>query len=671
MALTEPNGPNQDFNTDFSILDSPNASESFDFEDFYSAGLSDNISNPDPNCSGNNPVEINPALGFHTRPSALAPTGNYEYESIHDFQSVRFIEIQPRTATSPETLHIRLFHSSLDDDISYHALSYVWGTLEPSESVTCNGRRLAVTPNLLVALKAVREQFCARNPVFLWVDAICINQLDLGERTAQVQLMRAIYSGAKSVLAWLGEEIHNQEMALKLLKKFHDIYEKRKDDPERTVRSIMQAIRLPGDDSPAWKALNDFLERPFTKRIWIVQEIVSAESCLILSGGTKLSYDWFTTALTGCQIYKTEIADYVNVHCEDFLRVNSLRIEARRRTSCDLLGLLTATQTKRSTDSRDKVYAVLCLSGSEYASRIVPDYQIPTSEVYQRVARLIISDYGNLDLLCAVDPIGAFWDPEDLKLPSWVPNWTSFGYNLRIEGFPYSAAASTSPSIIKTENPRILALTGYIVDNVKELGMSQLDFEGPDFEGLDFEGLTSEVGRAQLRNWIRLGFKATKISDDPRDILEAVAMTLVAGRAPRYRYPASKSDVDQRKRQLQGLMYRLYQRESFNEAPGGFLSMMQTIDISEYLHVMHVAALMKVFMLSSQGYIGLVPLHTKPGDVICILLGGQAPFILRPQGDEWQLIGAAYVHGMMYGELLRRDDFGLRDDIALQEFHIR
>jgi hypothetical protein len=76
-------------------------------------------------------------------------------------------------------------------------------------------------------------------------------------------VMRAIYSGAKSVFAWLGEETHNQEMALKLLEKFYDLRWERERDPERSIRSIIGAIRLPGSASPAWKALKRFSEETF------------------------------------------------------------------------------------------------------------------------------------------------------------------------------------------------------------------------------------------------------------------------------------------------------------------------------------------------------------------------------------------------------------------------
>lgn len=50
---------------------------------------------------------------------------------------------------------------------------------------------------------------------FFWVDAICINQEDLEERSAQVQIMPQIYSKASCVIVWLGDD---SQMIFRLLR---------------------------------------------------------------------------------------------------------------------------------------------------------------------------------------------------------------------------------------------------------------------------------------------------------------------------------------------------------------------------------------------------------------------------------------------------------------------
>ena len=45
------------------------------------------------------------------------------------------------------------------------------------------------------------------------------------------------------------------------------------------------------------------------------------------------------------------------------------------------------------------------------------------------------------------------------------------------------------------------------------------------------------------------------------------------------------------------------------------------------------------FMVSIEGYIGLVPETTRPGDKICVLFGCSTPVILRQEGDSYRFIG--------------------------------
>lgn len=57
----------------------------------------------------------------------------------------------------------------------------------------------------------------ARGPAsgFFWIDALCINQADLEERSAQVQIMPQIYTKASCVIVWLGDD---SQMIFRLLR---------------------------------------------------------------------------------------------------------------------------------------------------------------------------------------------------------------------------------------------------------------------------------------------------------------------------------------------------------------------------------------------------------------------------------------------------------------------
>ncbi len=61
------------------------------------------------------------------------------------------------------------------------------------------------------------------------------------------------------------------------------------------------------------------------------------------------------------------------------------------------------------------------------------------------------------------------------------------------------------------------------------------------------------------------------------------------------------------------------------------------------------------FIFGQKGYIGIGPLATKAGDVICVVPGSNLPLMLRPSAsaprpNTFKFLGFCYVHGIMDGE---------------------
>jgi hypothetical protein len=54
-----------------------------------------------------------------------------------------------------------------------------------------------------------------------------------------------------------------------------------------------------------------------------------------------------------------------------------------------------------------------------------------------------------------------------------------------------------------------------------------------------------------------------------------------------------------------------------------------------------------------RGFLGLGPEAMKPGDEVCVLLGGRVPFVLREAQNGWLLVGETYLHdvGLMTGKI--------------------
>ncbi|KAK6429772.1 hypothetical protein LTR95_014082, partial [Oleoguttula sp. CCFEE 5521] len=114
---------------------------------------------------------------------------------------------------------------------SFAALSYTWkNALHPEQAQTsenegfkvvkCNGVECYLLENLFDALAHLGRR---HDQELFWVDAICIHQSDLQEKTSQVQLMSAIYQNATSVLVWLGKADDDTENAVHIIDHLGDL----------------------------------------------------------------------------------------------------------------------------------------------------------------------------------------------------------------------------------------------------------------------------------------------------------------------------------------------------------------------------------------------------------------------------------------------------------------
>lgn len=59
----------------------------------------------------------------------------------------------------------------------------------------------------------------------------------------------------------------------------------------------------------------------------------------------------------------------------------------------------------------------------------------------------------------------------------------------------------------------------------------------------------------------------------------------------------------------------------------------------------------RVFV-TERGSVGLGPGILEEGDICAVLFGGTVPFVMRSKGNEYLLLGEAYVHGIMRGEAI-------------------
>ncbi|KAK4958131.1 hypothetical protein LTR10_004556 [Elasticomyces elasticus] len=86
---------------------------------------------------------------------------------------------------------------------SYYTVSYVWGNITKRTAIYLHGKRVDIGASAEQVLRRFR---CSGQNTLLWIDAVCINQRDIAERSQQVAIMGDIYSNAAHNIVWLGDD---------------------------------------------------------------------------------------------------------------------------------------------------------------------------------------------------------------------------------------------------------------------------------------------------------------------------------------------------------------------------------------------------------------------------------------------------------------------------------
>ena len=115
-------------------------------------------------------------------------------DPAHQFRVVKIT-----SSSDKNTIRCRLSLTSIQNaDGSYYALSYLWGPEQPTFDVQIDGKAFQVRENLWHFLERAQTRF-PNVPFF--IDAICIDQVNILERNKQVQMTGQIYEDADVTIA--------------------------------------------------------------------------------------------------------------------------------------------------------------------------------------------------------------------------------------------------------------------------------------------------------------------------------------------------------------------------------------------------------------------------------------------------------------------------------------
>ncbi|KAI0868813.1 HET-domain-containing protein [Hypoxylon argillaceum] len=558
---------------------------------------------------------------------------------------VRLLRLLPGHGS--KSVHCELFTISLDEPSEFEALSYVWGSTEDPVQIILGGQIKSVTKNLGSALHYLRNDEKER---VLWVDAVCINQDDLDERSSQVQLMQRIYSGASQVVVWLGPLDQSDEQIIKL------------------IRWLASNPRF------HWTAIPDIenellrlfavLRDEWWSRIWTVQEAILAKQIVYHRGNIHLSSHDLTSMAESfmehvytkrcCQTLKSPkngagVAGTIAPMMDNILQLHRFSL-GTRNTNFDEVVLL--FRHRQATNPLDMVYGLLGISCGIKESSI--NYNFSKAKVYELAARDSISHNKNLNILSHISRgekahEGSFSDfcvrwPEDT--PSWVPDLTAMDsearYNTEVMRYRapflnlYNACGILTYKSTKDDPVGKLDLAGVCCDTIEKISINITD-------------QTSMAETCAVKDWRDMA----GMEKDPDKnyaggdtVSEAFWRTLCldiyASAVPSRGQAISIRRAGAKERDAH-LMYMQISGQNKTMA-------------------------WRRFLISRKGYMGLAPLGIEVGDHICVLASGRAPLIVRPvqQNDGqtnsrlvYRLLGDSYVHGLMDGEVLKLVDDGI------------
>ncbi|KAL9625060.1 MAG: hypothetical protein Q9160_000789 [Pyrenula sp. 1 TL-2023] len=309
----------------------------------------------------------------------------YRYSPLSEPGSIRLLRLMPHKEEG-DHIQCELFGYPLQESDNqtqlYEALSYVWGSSEKIQSIVIGKHHLSITANLYAALSYLRDRLLER---VIWVDAVCINQDDTEERGQQVQRMAEIYGKANRVIVWLGKAESESDQALEQIRVAADDMSAKSLAPQ----SIKQAILT-------------LLQRPWFRRIWVLQEVAAARHVQIKCGSTEIDGYAFSLGLQSLQLSSGYIPKLWNLirSVVYLIRGSIFRPKYTTcqsgRVSLDIrpLGeLIDMYHTHKATERLDKVFALLVMSSDNLnTAGLLPDYRISWEELFQQLVKFLLGE---------------------------------------------------------------------------------------------------------------------------------------------------------------------------------------------------------------------------------------------------------------------------------------
>lgn len=333
-----------------------------------------------------------------TPASSASPRTHVRHSRLPDDKKyIRLLEILHAERSDTTKVRCEISAWPVDRAPSYHAISYAWGDARETSVIIVNDQEMQVGQNCQYAL---RQAHCHGGSRYHWVDAICVDQANLTEKSKQVAMMGDVYRRAGHVLACVGGHADDSPLLCRKIRKQQRMSRslaaaslKMCHKPEWMVKVPFLLLRLgywARWERDFQRALVAFSERPYFSRLWVAQELHQGSSVSFLCGYDEIGD-------------RALFSEMVLLHAVKDLHRHSYRVLypslsdpgprmsptergiraciqmvalALSSTPFELSQILTGVIGLRCQEPRDHVFAILSMVDwdSRNITRIKPDY---------------------------------------------------------------------------------------------------------------------------------------------------------------------------------------------------------------------------------------------------------------------------------------------------------
>ena len=526
-------------------------------------------------------------------------------------------------------------------EYDFEAISYRWGSPDGEHQISLDGRSFVITASQHQMIQDLRDTQSVRR---IWIDALCINQEDLRERSHQVQLMRRIYSLARVVCIWLDHKIDETSPVFQKFLTFHSVRE-----PDAILK----------EEDFFWQPICSALKAEYFDRLWVQQEMSNARSIIVQCRTTTLPTactlnflnTWadidFAKAMGTARPNRKDLISVAP--CLRFQRILSgYNTTLTESSSPGLLEVLHHSKDLKCTDERDIIYGIMWLAQDWQEGDLVVDYTKTVSEVFTETMISYLNAYNSIAFLEHANRTYHRSEGSKDESPSWAPDWRKSCHcgNSSLKGIGprkkgKQPVAQISGNFLYSTGIKITTVLHVYPDLLGRKSTSARLTPVPArtfFETFNLIITESEFPRGRENRFVHLlsliiesalsaDFEREGTIDSIAKLFQVVS-DLVLHKSKSNPFADPRLD-------LLGLRFTLL--EEMHDAPESFKSNIHLIWTK--IAMAQLTGLQP--FVSHHGGIGLAPPSTEVGDELWLIPTCRNPIVLRPCEGKYLVLGKA------------------------------